>query len=97
MRMILLIRDQHAAAKAARVLRKGGMTVDIAMTTSIASAMMGASPYDIVVFEHGLAPKAASPEPHGIGRTPTLVEVAAVEVADPDVFASNLRAFAQRQ
>jgi len=95
MHVLLAIRDQQAAASAARALRKTGMTVDIAMNTRIASAMMAASPYAVVVFEQGTTPRCGSAAEQALGSTPALLEITEADTADPDLFASKVRTFAQ--
>lgn len=95
MHVLLAIRDQQAAASTARALRNTGMTVDIAMNTRIASAMMAASPYAVVVFEQGLAPRSGSAAEQALGRTAALLEITPADSADPDRLASKVRTFAQ--
>ena len=95
MHVLLAIRDQQAAAGAARALRKTGITVDIAMNTRIASAMMAASQYAVVVFEQGLAPRSGSAAEQALGRAPALLEITAADTVDPDRWAANVRTFAE--
>ena len=95
MHVLLAIRDQQAAADTARALRKTGMTVDIAMNTKIASAMMAASAYAIVVFERALAPRPTSAAEPAFGRAPALLEITETETTDPEMLASKVRTWVQ--
>ena len=95
MHVLLAIRDPHAAATAARALRKSNMTVDVAMNARIVSALAAENSYDIVVFEHGLAPQTESKQVRAPDHAPAMLEITASEATDVDALATRVRALAE--
>jgi DNA-binding response OmpR family regulator len=92
--VLLALTDPQVAADAARMLRKQGITVDVAMNARIASAMCADSSYDIVVFEQKLRPEIGLPAKAASSGHPTMLEIIAPEALDSNGLVAQVRALA---